>query len=99
MRFFFLLANYLSNYTCFVVCLRDCSFFSASNPGRTEPHLQDDFPFALSFALIALRRLVDDHERGDINDSLLTVQLRCAFVYFSISSLMLEIFFCQLIFV
>ena len=47
-------------------------------------------------AFFALRRVVDDHELGDINVSLLTVQLHCAFVYFKISFLMLEQSLCEL---
>ena len=34
----------------------------------------------VSFARLALRRFVDDHELGDVNVSWSTVQLRCAFI-------------------
>ena len=33
------------------------------------------------FANFALRRFIDDHERGDVSVSLLTLQLSSAFVY------------------
>ena len=57
-------------------------------------HVKKDFPFCIvSFALLALRRLVDDYELGDVSVSLFTVQLRCAFIHFRVFSLTLKQFF------
>ena len=44
-----------------------------------------------------MRRVVDDHELGDTSVSLITVQLRCVFVFFSFSFLILDQICCKLI--
>ena len=47
------------------------------------------FVHRVFFARLALRLFVDDYELGDVNVSLITVQLRCAFMNFSVFSLTL----------
>ena len=46
--------------------------------------------FTVSLPRPALRRFVDDYELGDVNVSLFTPQLRCAFIDFQILSLTLK---------
>ena len=46
----------------------------------------------VSFARLALRRLVDDYEHVDVSVSFFTVQLRCTFNHFRIFSLTLKQF-------
>ena len=61
------------SFNVFVVC--------ADNSCRITSHVQERLSFCIVFfALFALRYFVDDYELGDVNVSLLTVQLRCASV-------------------
>ena len=67
------------------------------------PHVEKDFPFGIvSFALLALRRLVDDYELGDFSVSSFTVQLRFAFIHFRIfffctEAVLLRARFCEVL--
>ena len=50
----------------------------------------------LSICIVTFSRLANDYELGDVNVSLFTVQLRCAFIHFRIFSLTLKQMFLKL---